>query len=84
MESTPITIEKDDMSLPLLPDLCPISDLITVGKRITQMTDKELEEHVKKVRVACESPQVLRSLLAGKVKKEKKPVQKPNLSLLGL
>lgn len=68
--------------LPTAPDSCPIAELL--GRRVTQMTDEELEVHVTKMRAARESPQIMRSLLAGKTKKVSagKVKVKPNLSLL--
>lgn len=72
---------EDDLSAPPLPDEDPISSLL--GTRVSQMTDEQLEEHTKRIRAAREQPQILRSLLAGKVKKT--PVSKKiDLSLLGL
>lgn len=72
-------------ALPELPDSCPMSELI--GKRVTQMTDAELEVHLMGLRSAVEAPQSLRRMLvSGKAKasKEKKPAAKVNLDLLGL
>lgn len=83
MESQPTPIEKD-LSLPPLPDSCPISSLL--GNRLTTMTDEELDAHLKKVRAARESPQILRALLTAGTRKEKsvKKEKKPDLNLLGL
>jgi len=82
MESQPTFNEPQlDLSLPPLPDSCPLSSLL--GTRVSGMTDEALEVHVKLLRSARESPQVLRALLAGKTKAVKAKV-KVNLSLLGL
>lgn len=84
MTSNPILNGQSDPSWPTSPDSCPISSLL--GARITEMTDEELDLHVAKMRSARESPQVMRSLLAGKPKKEKsvKTAKKIDLSALGL
>lgn len=70
---------------PLPADECPLNELI--GKRVTEMTDAELEAHVKELRSAVESPQSMRKLLANhasvRAKGEKKTA-KPNLDLLGI
>lgn len=71
---------QTDPEWPSSPDTCPISELL--GKRVTQMTDAELEERVTKLRTAREQPQVLRSLLSGKPRKPKSPAKKPDLSIL--
>lgn len=70
--------------LPELPDSCPISELI--GKRVTQMTDDELERHLMSLRSAVESPQALRKMVSKKGASggAKKKTAGVNLSILGL
>jgi hypothetical protein len=83
MEPT-IDPEFDIPDSPLPPDECPISELL--GKRVTQMTDAELDAHVKSLRQATESPQSLRKMLLSKnhaSKPKKKSGPKVDMSLLG-
>jgi hypothetical protein len=77
-------IKPEDLDPPLMPDEDPCASII--GKRISQMNDEEVEEHVKKVRAARESPQILRALLAAKKPRAKSsaPAKKPDLSVFGL
>lgn len=84
MESTPISIEIASNDLPPSPSSCPISSLL--GKRIVDMTEEELTEHVMKLRTAREVPQAMRALLSGKPKAAKaaKTKAKPDLSVLDL
>lgn len=72
---------QPDPEWPSSPETCPISELL--GKRAVQMSDEEVEAHIVKMRTAREQPQVLRALLAGKVKKTKSPAKPPNLADLG-
>lgn len=64
---------KTDLITPnsISADSCPISDLL--GKRVVDMSEQELLEHVNSLRRAREQPQVLRTLLKGKEKAPAKP-----------
>ncbi len=82
MEPTqPVDFQIPEQPFP--PSLCPISEL--VGKRVTEMTDAELDAHVQELRSAVESPQSLRKMVANSGGKTKKAAKiKVDLSLLGL
>lgn len=61
----------DIPELPVAPDLDPIAELLD-GPRVTEMTDEELLAFTKEARIALESPQTLRKLLAAGTKIKKK------------
>jgi hypothetical protein len=77
---TPTVEDFGIPDLPLPPDECPISALL--GKRPADMTDAELEEYTKKLRLATDSPQSLKKMLLRKGAKPKKS-SKVDMSLLG-
>jgi len=90
MESKVTSIVSLDQSLPSLPTSCPISSLFKpeqMGKRLSEMSEAELEERIKSLRQVRESPHALKTvLLKGVPAKEAKPKKSkvPDLSLLGI
>ena len=66
--------------LPVLPKDDPIAELLD-GPRLTEMSDDELLQYTKDMRVALESPQTLRKLLAAgtKIKKASSKKAKPSI-----
>jgi hypothetical protein len=66
--------------VPVLPKDDPIAELLE-GPRIVEMTDDELLQYTKDMRVALESPQTLRKLLAAgtKIKKASSKKAKPTI-----
>jgi hypothetical protein len=82
MEQTATT----DFNIPDSPESaesCPISELL--GKRVTQMNDEELAQHIATLRTSVESPQSLRKMIAKRGSKSSGAAKAPkvNLSLLG-
>lgn len=84
----PISPEQNDDlvidGLPTQASNCPISTLL--GARVSEMTDEQLANFVTNTRAARETPQVLRTLLKGKLKavKKIKAAAKPDLSFFGI
>lgn len=76
-----MTTDFNIPDIPLPPDSCPISELL--GKRVTQMDDKELDKYVTDLRSVSESPQSLRKSLIRKGSSSVKSKPKVDLSLLG-
>lgn len=78
MTNNPTDIPENPES----PDSCPISELI--GKRMSEMSDEELEKHLAKLRTAAESPQTLRKNLLRKGAPMKANSKRVDLSILGI
>lgn len=78
----------DIPSLPLPPDEDPIAELI--GKRVTEMSDAELDDYVKQMRQVTQAPQSMKALLKNqksvktKAEKKSKDSAQSLMNLLGL
>lgn len=77
--------DTDIPTYPAPPDECPIMTLIN-GPRLSEMTDDQLEVHMRELRTATESPQTMRKLLskAGGTTKRKTPPKPIDLADLDL
>ena len=74
------TTDPNIPTLPLSPDSCPISTLLS--QRVVHMSDQELENYVMQLRSCADSPQTLlkavRRGVETKTKKEKKKSPSPH------
>lgn len=63
-------------------DSCPISELI--GQRMSEMSDEQLDRHLKALRVSSESPQTLKKNLLRKGAPLKPNSKRVDISILGV